>query len=164
MKKPLPEWTGDAVFSPCKTYRYMLQRNWGVRRKAVNLLMLNPSTADEMKNDPTVHRCQQRAVDLGFGQLEVTNIFALRSTDPELLKKHPDPVGPDNDAAILDSAKVCDLVICAWGTDGKLYERGKHVLQLLRSNGIKPHCLKLSKDGHPCHPLYLPYSLQPQPM
>lgn len=164
MKRPLPQWKGDAWFSPCRKYRYSLSREWDQWKPWVNFIMLNPSTADESKNDPTVERCQRRAVEMGFGHMEVTNIFALRSTDPAGLLKVDDPVGPKNDLWIRLIAKASDLVICAWGTDGKLYERGAHVLQLLRNLDIEPHCLKLSKDGHPCHPLYQPYSLQPQPM
>lgn len=156
--------TGDAILSPCGTYRYLLQRNWDVERQAVCFVMLNPSTADAEQDDPTVSRCIERARRLGFGQLEVVNLFALRSTDPRALKSHADPIGPENDEAILQSASVCQMVICAWGGDGLLKGRSAKVLKMLADNGIQPHALKVSpKTGQPHHPLYLPYELQPTP-
>lgn len=152
---------GDAIFSPCGTYRYLLQRFWHARLESLCMVMLNPSTADAEKDDPTVARCVERARRLGFGSLEVVNIFALRSTDPKALYRHEDPVGPENDEQIVISARTCNMTICAWGTHGALRERGKRVLQLLRHAGVKPYALRVSAKGHPCHPLYLPYSLQP---
>lgn len=160
----LPQWSGDAAISDCGTYRYLLQRNWDVRKQAVCFVMLNPSTADASQNDPTITRCMQRAITLGFGQMEVVNLFALRATDPRELRKHHAPIGPENDDVILGSAQVCEMVICAWGAHGTLFRRADRVLTMLRKAGVAPHALKLSKDGHPCHPLYLPYSLQPMPM
>ncbi len=156
---------GDAIISDCGTYRYLLQRSWDVTRQAVCFIMLNPSTADAEQNDPTVSRCLERARRLGFGQLEVVNLFALRSTDPRALRKHSDPVGPENNDAILQSASVCHMVICAWGKDGGYMDRACKVIDLLKSANVKPHYLKINKVcGQPAHPLYLPYSLQPQPL
>lgn len=150
-----------AVFSDCRKYRYRLWRTWGEAAPAV-FVMLNPSTADEVENDPTVERCERRARAMGFGGLHVANIFALRSTDPSALYNHDDPIGPDNDAAILESVAGAGLVICAWGAHGNLYQRGQKVLQLLRGAGIAPHYLKLNNDGTPKHPLYVGYDVKPQ--
>lgn len=152
---------GDAIISDCGTYRYLLQRFWDVRLETLNFIMLNPSTADALKDDATIRRCMGFARDLGFGSLEVTNIFALRSTDPKALRKHADPVGPENDEQIVSSARVCHLTICAWGTHGTLQGRGAKVLRLLRAWGIKPHALAFAKSGIPKHPLYLPGDLRP---
>lgn len=154
----------DAVFSPCGTYRYLLQRSWDIRLKAVCFLMLNPSTADASQDDPTVRRCLGFAARLGFGQIEIVNLFALRTTDPAKLREHHDPIGPENDEQIVAAAHICDTTICAWGTNGTYQGRDKVVLTLLRDNGIKPHALRLSKRGHPAHPLYLPGSLTPIPL
>jgi len=124
-------------------------------------LMLNPSTADEMKNDATVERCQRRAIKMGYGGLHVGNIFAWRSTDPTVLPKLTDPIGPDNDEAILLAAKKAGIVICGWGKHGKLLDRGEHVLKMLLQHGIKPHALMINDDGSPQHPLYIGYDVKP---
>lgn len=150
-----------ADFSPCKKYRYRLWRTWDDQPPAV-FVMLNPSTADEVENDPTVERCERRARAMGFGGLRVANIFALRSTDPSALYQHADPIGPGNDAAILESVTGAGLVICAWGGHGILNGRGAAVLSMLRRAGITPHYLKLNNDGTPKHPLYVGYDVKPQ--
>jgi hypothetical protein len=154
----------DAIISDCGTYRYLLQRSWNYRLQAVCFVMLNPSTADATIDDPTIRRCLGFARDLGFGQLEVVNLFGLRATQPAALKKQIDPVGPENDEQILQASRVCHLTICAWGTHGTYRGRDKSVLKLLRENGVIPHALRLSKHGHPAHPLYLPANLQPEQM
>jgi hypothetical protein len=123
--------------------------------------MLNPSTAEEIVNDPTVERCERRARDMGYGGLRVANIFALRSTDPGALYGHKDPVGEDNDRAILESILGAGIVICAWGGHGNLHNRGKAVLDLISKAGVTPHYLVLNKDGTPKHPLYVGYDIQP---
>ena len=150
----------DAVLSPCGTYRYWLKRLWDCRLALLNVIMLNPSTADATQDDPTIRRCLGFAHDLGFGSLEVTNLYALRSTDPKALVFHPDPVGPENDEHIISVSKRCHMTICAWGT-GDRRNRAHPVLEMLRGIGITPHTLKLTKGGCPSHPLYLPRGLQP---
>jgi hypothetical protein len=152
---------GDAIISDCGTYRYLLQRFWNYRLETVCFVMLNPSTADAQVDDPTIRRCIERAKHMGFGSLEVVNLFALRSTDPTALKRHANPIGPENDERIIDSAKVSNMVICAWGEHGKYMDRGAKVKAMLKNNGITPYALKVSKSGQPSHPLYLPYSLEP---
>ncbi|MCE5309679.1 MAG: DUF1643 domain-containing protein [Acidobacteriales bacterium] len=151
-----------ATFSPCRKYRYTLWRQWGAAPCCM-FLMLNPSTADEIANDPTVERCERRARDWGYGGLMVCNIFAYRATDPRDMKAADDPIGPENDVAILDSAKRAGIVVCAWGNHGAHRNRDVDVRQMLRLERIKLHYLKLAKTGQPCHPLYLPYTLSPIP-
>lgn len=151
----------EAVFSDCDRYRYSLTRRWN-EGAGINFLMLNPSTADEFKNDPTVERCERRARSLGYGAFRVTNIFAFRATDPKVMRKADDPVGPGNDAAILEACHWADMVVCAWGTHGAHLERGPAVADMLRDAGISAMTLGLSKHGHPKHPLYIGYAVQPQ--
>lgn len=140
--------------------------------------MLNPSTADEFANDPTVERCQRRAEMMGFEGFTVTNLFAWRSTDKSVLPKVAQPIGEawrlpleregaymdlnKNDEAITREVMGSQMVICAWGNDGALLGRSKQVLILLRECGVTLHALKLTATGEPQHPLYLGYAVQPR--
>ncbi|MHC0052328.1 DUF1643 domain-containing protein [Actibacterium sp. D379-3] len=151
-----------AVYSPCERYRYTLTRVWNPEGQKALFIMLNPSTATEVQNDPTVERCERRARALGFGGFRVTNIFAWRDTDPKKMRAATDPVGPENDAAILESCPWADRIICAWGTHGAHLGRGPQVERLLRATGLPLYHLGLSQAGHPKHPLYIAYARQPE--
>lgn len=153
-----------AVFSEDRKYRYALSRVWDNRGKILVFCMLNPSTADEIVNDPTIERCQRRAKQMGFGALVVVNIFALRSTDPKALYEEEDPYGPENMRIVLEMSKTADMVICGWGKHGALNNHGKFMLMRMRNHGIKPHALKINKDGSPAHPLYIGYDVKPIPI
>ncbi|MBS4020097.1 MAG: DUF1643 domain-containing protein [Dechloromonas sp.] len=144
-----------AQFSACNRYRYRLWRIWDESRKPLVMVMLNPSMANADQNDPTVERCQRRALKMGFGGLRVVNIFALVSTDPAALYQVDDPVGPDNDAAILEAVRDAGMVICAWGTHGAHVDRAREVVALLRQAGVSPYCLAINGDKSPKHPLYI---------
>lgn len=152
----------EAVYSDCQRYRYLLTRTWTQGPKAL-FLMLNPSTATEVQNDPTVERCERRARALGYGAFRVTNIFAFRATDPKVMRAVADPVGPDNDAAILESAAWADTIVCAWGNHGLHLGRGDQVTALLRQSRAPLFHLGLTGQGQPKHPLYVGYSQQPRP-
>lgn len=152
----------EAVYSDCETYRYLLTRVWGPGPKAL-FVMLNPSTATEVQNDPTVERCERRARALGFGAFRVTNIFAYRATDPKVMRAAADPVGPGNDSAILASVGWADSIVCAWGNHGLHLDRGEKVEALLRGAGARLTHLGLTGQGQPRHPLYVGYDQQPQP-
>jgi hypothetical protein len=146
-----------AVLSPCRKYRYRLERSWAPGNR-VGFLMLNPSTADETADDPTIRRCIGFAKDWGYGGLIVGNLFALRSTDPQALYAAADPVGPDNDGHLLRIAWECETVICAWGKHGAFRKRGKAVASMLDLCNLA--ALKILSDGSPGHPLYLPKNAQ----
>ncbi|MGZ2259548.1 DUF1643 domain-containing protein [Roseobacter sp. A03A-229] len=151
-----------AVYSNCEAYRYSLSRVWDAGGPRVNFVMLNPSKADELRNDPTVERCERRARKLGFGAFEVTNIFAWRETDPQTMRKATKPIGPANDDVLIQAAKRADHVIAAWGVHGAHQDRGVAVARLLHDAGCALYHLGTSKDGHPRHPLYLPYAKAPE--
>ena len=151
-----------ATYSDCETYRYALTRTWDEAGGKVLFVMLNPSTATEVQNDPTVERCERRARALGYGAFRVTNIFAMRETDPFKMRKAADPIGPLNDAAILEGADWADRIVAAWGTHGAHLDRGPQVEAVLRNAGHPLYHLGLSKAGHPKHPLYISYSQQPE--
>lgn len=152
-----------AVYSDCEHYRYSLTRVWEPAGRKVFFVMLNPSTATEVQNDPTVERCERRARTLGFGAFQVANIFAWRDTDPRKMRAAADPIGPGNDAAISEGCDWADQIICAWGTHGEHRGRGPQVEALMRATGLSLSHLGLSKAGHPKHPLYIAYVVQPEP-
>ena len=119
-----------ATFSDCRDYRYMLWRQWG-EGKTICALMLNPSTADEVVNDPTVERLECRAKKLtGYGKLIVVNIFAYRATNPESMKRAIDPIGPENDQTILNAIRQSEIVICGWGNHGSHNNRCQKIKDL----------------------------------
>ena len=150
----------EAVFSDCETYRYALTRQWSAGPRLL-WVMLNPSTASERLNDPTVERCERRARALGFGGFRVVNLFAFRATDPRNLKGAADPVGPENDASLTEGAEWSDVVLCAWGGHGQLNDRAGCVTPLLQRSGKPLLHLGLTQTGHPKHPLYVAYGVQP---
>jgi hypothetical protein len=151
-----------AVYSDCEKYRYSLSRVWDKAGKRALFIMLNPSTATEVQNDPTVERCERRARTLGYGAFCVTNIFAWRDSDPRKMRAAADPVGPENDASILEFCDWADQIICGWGTHGAHLGRGAEVAAVLRATGLPLYHLGLSKAGHPKHPLYIAYVQQPE--
>ena len=153
-----------ATFSPCRRWRYLLWRRWDAAKPAANFLMLNPSTADELKLDPTCARARDYAERWGYGALVVTNIFAFRNTDPNRMKAVADPVGPGNDAAIVRAAREAGIVVCAWGNHGGFLGRSARVTALLRKNRIELHALRVNAGGEPAHPLYLPSRLSAIPL
>jgi hypothetical protein len=152
-----------ARFSDDEQYRYSLGRLWNIpaegKPRGVCWVMLNPSTADHEKEDPTITRCITRSRELGYDGLVICNLFALRSTDPKYLIGHPDPVGPDNERTIEYWTDKCGLVVAAWGQsfpkshDVYVYRK----LKALRAAGAM--CLGKTKSGQPRHPLYVATSV-----
>jgi len=142
-------------------YRYRLGRQWLDGDGTVAFVMLNPSRADHRKNDNTIARCIGWAQDWGFHRLEVVNLFAYRSPSPKALLEVDDPVGPENDAHLVDVATNADRVVCAWGSHPIARARGRAVAELLR--GVKLECLMLTADGSPHHPRGLRTTLKPRP-
>lgn len=143
-----------ASFSPCRTWRYRLERRWD-DGPLCGFILLNPSTADETKDDPTIRRCIGFAKSWGFGGLVLGNIFALRSTDPKALYGHHDPVGAENDGYLARLTAEARTIVCGWGVHGAHQERGVAVLNLLRGRCAAPMALKVTSGGHPGHPLYI---------
>lgn len=150
----------SAKLSADRRFRYDLWRPTGNSGHEFALFIgLNPSTADETQDDPTVRRCVGYARAWGYAGLCLVNLFAFRATEPEVLKAQPDPVGPENDGYLLRHARRAGVVVAAWGVHGAHRGRDRHVRSLIPCL----HYLKLTKDGHPAHPLYLKGSLTPQP-
>lgn len=161
----LADAASGAAFSECRRYRYRLWRTWDAAKPTITFCMLNPSTADDVKNDPTVERCERRAREWGYGRLFVVNLFAWRSTDPKGMLAAADPVGPDNYDAITDAICGSRMFVCAWGAHGKWLGMGDLLLRRIAEfYPGRAYALKINRDGTPAHPLYLPYTLKPEPI
>ncbi len=143
------------VFSADRTYRYLLVHRWdhACPRKACLWIGLNPSLADERRLDRTLLRIRDFSAAAGFNALYLTNLFALVSTDRKALRRHRDPIGPENDDYLLRAAARVSTIFVAWGAGGKFLERDRKVLRLIRGTRLK--CLGISKEGFPRHPLYV---------
>lgn len=142
-----------AEFSPCTTYRYLLWREWSAK-PYVAFIGLNPSTADETNDDPTIRRCIRFAHDWGFGGIRMLNIFAFRATDSAKMKAVIDPIGLGNDAAIVKCVGSAGLVVAAWGSHGAHRSRGWEVRRKLLAD-FSMKCFGLTSNGNPRHPLYV---------
>jgi hypothetical protein len=146
-----------ATISECGKYRYKLWRIWDCDKPCVLFIMLNPSTADALEDDPTIRRCINFAKSWGYGGLYVGNLFAYRSTDPKELKRVDDPIGIQNSANIYEMFTNCDKVICAWGDDKMV--RLSSVANIIPERHL--YYLDKCKSGNPKHPLYLKKDLKP---
>lgn len=157
----------DTLFSPCRRYRYTLWRTWDVDLFDTNpnkdhylmVIGLNPSTADETEDDPTIRRCIDYAKRWGYSALCMTNLFGWRDTDPKKMLAAQDPVGPENDHHLQTCATSAGLIVAAWGNHGQHRGRAGDVCRLIPNL----HCLRRNGDGSPAHPLYLPALLTPVP-
>lgn len=145
-----------AHLSPCRVYRYALWRRWGNGPYAM-FIGLNPSTADEINNDPTIRKCIRFAQTWGYEALCMTNLFAYRATDPAKMKKVAEPIGWENDVTLATLAQDAGVVVAAWGAHGTYKQRDQSVRILVPGLNY----LRLTKEGQPGHPLYLPGSLRP---
>jgi len=151
----------EAVYSECELYRYSLTLCWNEGGRRLLWVMLNPSKATEAANDPTIERCERRARQLGYGSLEVVNLFGLRETSPAVLKASDFPEGTDNMSKIISSAASADTILAAWGVHGAHLGQDRRVLSALIEAGKPIFHLGQTKDGHPRHPLYVSYSVPP---
>lgn len=150
---PADEMERFASFSPCRRYRYSLGRTWDFDLKPVLFVGLNPSTADETEDDPTIRRCIRFACDWGYGGVLMGNLFAFRATDPKEMKLALDPVGERNDHWLQHMAGMAGLVVAAWGAHGDHRGRAQAVVDSGALGSFT--VLGLTKDGHPRHPLYM---------
>lgn len=157
MSKPILK---VAKISHDKKYRYHLVRVWDTDKNMVAFVGLNPSTADETKDDPTIKKCMTYAKDWGYGGILMLNLFAFRSTDASVLEKEIDPIGPEADRWInqtLENPLIKEVIVC-WGNQipNHLRRRAALVFSLIRGQGKKINCLRVNSNGSPAHPLYLP--------
>lgn len=151
----------DAVFDATGAYRYRLDRSWSARGPGLCWVLLNPSTADASSDDPTIRRVMSFSRSWGYSAARVVNLFAWRTTRPKGLRTVDDPVGPENDTTILETADRSDRIVVAWGNNGSLANpqsgrpRHQEVLDMLGPHLNKVASLGLTARSHPAHPLYL---------
>jgi hypothetical protein len=147
----------SAVISPCNRYRYRLSRDWGDSAKRCLFVMLNPSTADAVRTDPTFRRCIKFAQQWGFGAVDVGNLYGFRATRPSDMRKAKDPIGPENDQHLRELARRASRIVVAWGEKAEP-ARADAVVRLLEEE--RPFevrfCFGWTKDGQPLHPLFQP--------
>jgi len=148
----------DARISRCGTYRYALWRRWAAGPQVL-FVMLNPSTADQCSDDPTIRRCIGFARHWGFGAVAVGNLFAYRTASPQILKRAPHPVGRANDRWLRSLAAQSARVVAAWGNEGALLRRDAQMRLLLGPMYV----LSLTQRGQPRHPLYVARDAAPRP-
>jgi len=149
----------DAILSDDRDYRYRLTRKWDADKPTAAWIMLNPSTADEDEDDPTIRRCINFAKDWGYGSILVGNLFALRATDPDEVERQANPIGEQNDSHLQGIARNAEKVVAAWGATydmGLGAVRRPYVTTLLKKETGTVYALDTTKDGHPAHPLYQP--------
>jgi len=148
----------DACISRCGRYRYALWRRWADGPQVL-FVMLNPSTADQREDDPTIRRCIGLAARWGYAAVAVGNLFAFRTPSPRVLRRAAHPVGRANDRWLQRLAAESGRMIAAWGNDGTLLGRDVQVRSML----APLYALSLTRCGQPRHPLYVPNSVVPRP-
>lgn len=145
-----PAESRTASFSPCRSYRYSLKIIWDQSKLTAVFIGLNPSTADEVQDDPTIRRCKDFAASWDCGGMVMLNLFAFRATEPKVMKAHAFPIGGDNRLDVLMQGHAGPRVAC-WGTHGAHLDLGEHMRKAIP--GLQ--CFGRNRDGSPKHPLYL---------
>lgn len=145
-----------AIISDCGKYRYALWRG-PLEGRLLCFIMLNPSTADAEKDDPTIRACRDFAQRNGYNGIYVVNLYAYRATKPADMRKAADPFGPGNAQFLRETVAKYPTIVCAWGAVGGEHDPDHvhHVTQLLQYAGANTVCLGKTSVGHPRHPLYV---------
>lgn len=147
----------SAIIDSTGTFRYHLSRTWApLFRDRCIFIMLNPSTADGAEDDPTIRRCIGFARSWGCGGMDVVNLFAVRSPIPAFVLSRQDRVGPENDRHIRQAVTQREVwrVVAAWGMNGR--DCPGRVAEVMALIDRDVHCLGVTQEGHPKHPLYVP--------
>ena len=153
-----PSSAHGADFSSNRKHRFALWRAWDESKPEVMFIGLNPSTANEEKNDPTIRKVIKFAVNWGYGSVTMLNLFTYVTTYPEELKTCKNPL-LQADVTLISYARDADKIIFAWGNFKEAQERAKQVIAMFPN----AYCLVKNKDGSPRHPLYVPGNTEPVP-
>jgi hypothetical protein len=149
------------VLSTCGFYRYALWRIWDTSKPLWMMALLNPSTATEEHDDPTITRCCTRARRGGAGGLVVVNTGAIRETDPDQACRSTDPIGSDNEAWVRALIPTCSTHVAGWGPNAARFGGDKLIREIFKESGTPLLALKINRDGSPRHPLYISYDVTP---
>lgn len=144
-----------ADISPCGRYRYRLWRVWDRGLSRLVFIMLNPSTADGRADDPTIRSCARLARALGYGAIEIVNLFAWRATKPADLPLPPSRARGAGNARAIEAAVRRGVVVCAWGAHKYAVDVAPGVLSVVALHKRHAYCLGRTKSGAPRHPLYV---------
>lgn len=161
IKQTLDGAVWGCVLSACGLYRYALWRIWEPGKPLWMMALLNPSTATEEADDPTITRCCVRAQRGGAGGLVVVNSGAIRETDSDKACAAADPIGPHNEAWVRALIPTCSMHIAGWGPKAARFGGDKLIREAFSESGVELHALRVNKDGSPAHPLYISYETKP---
>ncbi|EPE99503.1 DUF1643 domain-containing protein [Rhizobium grahamii] len=147
----------SAVISDCKRYRYELCRTWDAGKRLLVVCMLNPSTADDEKDDPTLRELTYFGKLWGYSGLIVVNLNAFRASHPSVMMAEGACVGPKNgefiESALTFSRHQGTPVLAAWGNGGNHLDRDEWFISRARLHTVSLVCLGRNKDGSPKHPM-----------
>lgn len=162
--------SAPAILSEDRAFRYALHRCWDASKRAACFIGLNPSTADETTDDATIRKVTGFARRWGYGGVTMLNLYGWRARAPadlhteETHRRVLGPIGFENDTVIRSVLGPTSLghnvgvVVAAWGAFDFARARGEAMRELVAATGHELQCLGYSKDGHPRHPLMLPYA------
>lgn len=153
-----------AIFNEDRTKRFLLWRSRPEGDGVITFIMLNPSTADEVKNDPSVLRCWTRAQKMGFRVMFVCNLFSIRSTDPKGIVPDEGDDYHENFSTIIRAVRRSNMIVCAWGNHGDINTLGHQILGNLRRLEYPVFVFGITKANQPKHPLYIGYDVEPKPI
>lgn len=140
----------DAIFSECRKYRYALWRVWDLNKPKLMFIGLNPSTANESKNDNTITKVIKIAKGNGYGGVYMTNLFGIVSSKPEVLESNGLDLQGDNNDWLITISGICKDIVFAWGNFKQAINRSKEVAAMFENS----LCIQQNKNGSPKHPLY----------
>lgn len=154
-----------AEFSPCRRYRYSLERRWDdgvidVDCRRIMFIGLNPSVADENQDDRTIRRLVGFSKSWGYNAFVICNVFGFVTPDPSEMLKQSDPVGPCNNQVLTRNIERSQAVVACWGNHCPL-ERQRTICELIEAQCYSVYCFRTTKANRPEHPLYLPKTLKP---
>jgi hypothetical protein len=141
----------SAIFSQDKLHRFVLTRVWDDTLPKAMCIGLNPSTANEEKDDSTIRYLVKVLVSCGYGGLTMVNLFSYITSDPtNLLDSHFNTryPNPANESWIDESVKDCQAIIFCWGDFAQAHIKAREIQKRFPS----ALCFGKSKKGNPYHP------------